>query len=88
MRRAVYQDQYKLIKVGDTPDELFDLAEDPGENRNLLSEYPELVTEMATLLETFVIGSENRRPTHETEQLDLEEDSELTERLKGLGYLN
>jgi uncharacterized sulfatase len=88
MRRAVYQDQYKLIKVGDTPDELFDLAQDPGENRNLLSEYPELVTEMATLLETFVIGSENRRPTHETEQLDLEEDSELTERLKGLGYLN
>lgn len=87
MRRAVYRDRYKLIEVGDSPDELFDLIDDPGERHNLLEEHPALVAELDTLLETFVIGSKERRPTDEVEQIDLEDD-ELTERLRGLGYLN
>jgi arylsulfatase A-like enzyme len=87
MRRAVYRNHYKLIKVGDMPDELFDLAQDPKERNNLLNQYPELVEELDTLLETFVIGSKERRPNDASEQIDLEEDSELTERLRGLGYL-
>lgn len=87
MRRAVYRAPYKLIEVGDEPDELFNLAEDPGERHNLLGEHSALAAELDNLLEAFVIGSKERRPHGETEQVDLE-DGELTERLRGLGYLN
>ncbi|MGC9400029.1 MAG: sulfatase [Anaerolineae bacterium] len=88
MRRAVYRDHYKLIEVGGEPDELFDLAQDPGERHNLLDEQPELVAELQALLETFVVGSRKRRPNGRTKQLDLEADDELAERLRGLGYLD
>lgn len=88
MRRAVYRDRYKLIEVGDSPDELFDIEQDPRETHNLLTEHEDLVAELGTLLNTFVLGSKKRRPNGETEQIELDDDSELTERLRGLGYLN
>jgi formylglycine-generating enzyme required for sulfatase activity len=46
MRRAVYRDDYKLITVGDGPDELFDVIRDPGELSNLIGDRPEVTAEM------------------------------------------
>jgi uncharacterized sulfatase len=88
MRRAVYQENHKLITVGDEPDELFDVIRDPGERENLLAQEPQIAQELDELLETFLIGAESRRPGDGgTNQLDLEEDTELAARLRGLGYI-
>lgn len=89
MRRAVYRSDYKLITVGDRPDELFDLSRDPGELVNLISEKPNLAAELESILEDFVRDAEARTPDNWREnRVRLEEDRELTERLKGLGYLS
>jgi arylsulfatase A-like enzyme len=88
MRRAVIRDSYKLITVGGRPDELFDVLQDPAEVNDLIDERPQLVSELAEILETFAKGAEARRPdSWEAAQLQLEEDSALAERLRGLGYL-
>jgi uncharacterized sulfatase len=88
MRRAVYQDNYKLITVGDKPDELFDVIRDPGELSNLIGKRPEVAAEMDNILEAFLVEAKARRPSDwKAARLRLEEDKELAERLRGLGYL-
>ena len=89
MRRAVYRDNYKLITVGDEPDELFDVVADPGELDNLIDENPGLATELNQLLTDFRTETEARRPTQwEDAQLHLADDEMLLERLRGLGYID
>ncbi|NLE45602.1 MAG: sulfatase-like hydrolase/transferase [Chloroflexi bacterium] len=87
-RRAVYEDGFKLITVGDEPDELFDVRSDPGELVNLLAQYPEMVLELNGALAEFLSAAESRRSGDwTTARVDLDEDEELVERLRGLGYL-
>ncbi len=87
MRRAAYHDRYKLITVGDQPDELFDVVSDPGELENLLERRPEVVSDLHASLEDFVAEAEARRPVAAGRgTLKLETD-DLAERLRGLGYL-
>jgi arylsulfatase A-like enzyme len=89
MRRAVYRGEYKLITVGNQPDELFNLAHDPGELVNLISEEQALTAELNSILEDFVFEAEARAPDNwKNNRLRLEEDRELAERLRGLGYLS
>ena len=89
MRRAVYQDDFKLITVGDEPDELFNVIDDPGELDNLIQREPELTAKLNELLHGFAAESRLRRPANwETAQLRLEEDEQLAERLRSLGYLD
>jgi uncharacterized sulfatase len=89
MRRAAYRGQYKLITVGDEPDELFDVIADPGERDNLIDDQPGLVAELQEALETFQQAAEMRRPTQWQEsRLRVEEDEVLLERLRGLGYID
>jgi arylsulfatase A-like enzyme len=88
MRRAIYRDDYKLINVGGVPDELFNVREDPGELHNLIDQEPKVVAELGARLETFFAEAEARRPADwEATRLRLEEDAELMERLRGLGYV-
>jgi arylsulfatase A-like enzyme len=88
MRRAAYRGNYKLITVGDEPDELFDVTADPGELDNLIREKPGVTTELDRLLTGFRKDADTRRPTHwEESRLRLEEDEALMERLRGLGYI-
>jgi arylsulfatase A-like enzyme len=88
MRRAVYRDEFKLITVGDEPDELFDVLQDPGEINNLLAAEPSLVAELDELLKQFVEDVKDRRPDNwEAARLRLEENREITGRLRGLGYI-
>ena len=88
MRRAAYQDSYKLITVGDRPDELFDVVDDPGELNNLIDEQPEVAAALNDRLATFRAETEARRPANwEGSRLSLEGDEEVLERLRGLGYI-
>jgi uncharacterized sulfatase len=89
MRRAVYRGDYKLITVGDKPDELFDMSQDPGELANLLQQEPTLVAELEDMLEDFVFEAQARAPDNwRDNRLRLEQDRDLAERLRGLGYLS
>jgi arylsulfatase A-like enzyme len=88
MRRAAYRSNYKLITVGDEPDELFDVINDPGELDNLIGEKPEVMAELNELLIAFLAEVEARRPANwEASRLCLDEDEEFLERLRGLGYI-
>ncbi len=88
MRRAAYEGRYKLITVGDEPDELFDVIDDPGETRNLASEYPDRVVRLEDALSSFVKDAEARRPANWTSARALSLDNEeVSERLRALGYI-
>jgi uncharacterized sulfatase len=89
MRRAVFRGRYKLITVGDRPDELFDVVDDPDETRNLRTERPQQVSELHKVLTSFVAQAEARRPGNwdagrQAKNLD---DEALAERLRALGYM-
>jgi uncharacterized sulfatase len=87
MRRAAYRDNYKLITVGDEPDELFDVISDPDETDNLITEQSRVTKELDRLLTAFVEEAKERRPANlETAQLELD-DELVAERLRGLGYI-
>jgi len=87
-RRAIYWDKYKLIAVGDSPDELFDVVDDPGELVDLLGQHPDIVARLQNSLSKFVQAAESRRPENlQKMRLNLEDDEELLERLRGLGYM-
>lgn len=88
MRRAAYADRHKLITVGDEPDELFDIIEDPSETHNLLARHPDKVAELEAALTSFVRVAEARRPANweSARQLSLE-DEEISKRLRALGYI-
>ena len=89
MRRAAYRDNYKLITVGDEPDELFDVIADPGELDNQIGQEPGVAMEMNQLLAGFRQDVEMRRPTQwEESRLQLEDDEVLMERLRRLGYVD
>jgi len=88
-RRAVYWDRYKLITVGGYPDELFDVIEDPDELVNLLEQSPDIVADLQKSLDGFMQAAESRRPENlEQQRLNLADDEELVERLRGLGYMD
>jgi arylsulfatase A-like enzyme len=89
MRRAIYRGAHKLITVGNQPDELFDVLSDPEELVNLIAGERPLAEELDGLLQTFVAEVEERVPeAWRAARLQLEDDQELKERLRGLGYLN
>ncbi len=88
MRRAVYQGRYKLITVGDRPDELFNVIDDPGETRNLLDQRHRKASELEHILHIFVEQAEKRRPGNweASRQLALDDEA-LVDRLRSLGYI-
>jgi class 3 adenylate cyclase len=88
MRRAAYEGRHKLITVGDEPDELFDVIDDPAERRNLLPEHPDEVARLSAALTAFTKDAEARRPENweAARRLSLD-DKEISERLRALGYI-
>ncbi|MGC9361174.1 MAG: sulfatase [Anaerolineae bacterium] len=88
MRRAIYRDNCKLITVDDQPDELFDTTADPEETSNRLDDHADVGDELHALLAEMVEQATLRRPaTWAREQLRIQEDQALQERLRGLGYI-
>lgn len=90
MRRAIYDGGHKLMTVDGRPDEFFDVAHDPFEETNLLDApgYENDILRMERMLEEFVVVAEAHRDgTAAGRELDLSDNPELLERLRGLGYI-
>ncbi len=90
MRRAVYRERCKLITVGDQPDELFDVVDDPREMSNLLDNHPSEVAQLQNILTDFLHQAEERRPANweaMRQSSRLEDDEALKDRLRALGYM-
>lgn len=77
----------KLIEVDDIPEELYDLARDPGELANVLPQNQDPAAVMDKLLQQMVARSVREQSTLPAgTSVDLDDDL-LRQRLRGLGYL-
>ena len=84
-RVALFFDQFKFIKSSDGEDELFNLADDPGEVTNLITENPEISFKGEIILDEF-FNSISRREENTEENLRRIEQEEVV-KLKALGYI-
>lgn len=88
LRRAVVRDQFKLIQVNDKPDELFDLDQDTDELNNLVAAQ-ELRSPLNQQLNRLIGTVESQRDSLLAGMpLDIEQDPELVQHLRGLGYID
>ena len=88
MRRAAYEGRHKLITVGDQPDELFDLIDDPRETRSILAQYPDKADRLHEALVDFARRAEERRPANwESRRRVSMDNEEISERLRAPGYI-
>ncbi|MBV8842187.1 MAG: sulfatase-like hydrolase/transferase [Bryobacterales bacterium] len=80
-RRAIFTGSWKLVTWTFGPPELYDLASDPGEIRNLYDQNNSLVIELSKQLANFVsaIPAQKLRPSSA--------DPAMLDRLKSLGYV-
>jgi arylsulfatase A-like enzyme len=81
LRGVVHGDEKLIIDLDTGRAQLFDLREDPDEQRDLARARPERVRALRTIVETWV----DEDPTTRSDPLDLTD--EERERLKALGYL-
>ena len=89
MRRAIVQENLKLIQVDDQPAELFDLKQDDLELDSLLEVKQDQSTSLNHQLNRMVGTVENQRDSLLAGvPLDIDEDSELIQHLRGLGYID
>ncbi len=87
-RQAVVRENDKMIQVSGKPDELFDLKEDPLELTDLLEKKPDLGGILSRDLERLERNTTAQREYFGAgENLDIEADEQLLERLRGLGYV-
>ncbi len=92
-RRAIVkageETTHKLIHVDDQPDELFDLCADPMELVDMRGERPSLTAALEDNLKQMVSSALIQRDRRAEEAVvDLENDAQLQQRLRGLGYLD
>jgi arylsulfatase A-like enzyme len=86
-RRAVWSDQHKLIQTGDDQRlELYRVRDDPREHYNLHESAPDQAHALRERLLSFV--SHANGSAAEAEQIEEENDAEVTRRLRDLGYLD
>ena len=88
-RRAVYMGQHKLARIDGVQDEVFDLDTDPGEVNNLSRRQPELTGKLVGKLDAFMAQALARRPDNweANQTINLEEDENLMNQLRALGYI-
>ena len=80
---SIRSQNYKYIWSSDSKNELYDLTQDPREQRNIITTMPDLAIELENHLfqwyNSFEKSSPEALPEHKI-------DSEIREQLKGLGY--
>jgi len=88
-RRAVVQGQQKLVRIDGVQDELFNLFTDPLELDNLIAHDPDTAGKLAGKLDAFMMQALARRPDtwQAHHNLNLEEDENLMNQLRALGYI-
>ncbi len=85
---AARREPLKLIRTGETADELFNLLQDPAELVNLADDNPETALAMDELIGQMVARTEiERDQTADGAATEIDEDEELRQRLRGLGYM-
>jgi arylsulfatase A-like enzyme len=82
-RHVLYRGDLKLILSSDGQDELYDLADDPQEQRNLIAEKPDSAAALTATLRRRLERAPNDLPAVELRELTAEE----KRRMKALGYL-
>jgi len=88
-KKAVSDGRYKYVLTEvDGREELYDLLEDPGEQRNLVHEQPERKLELKGLLMDHLASQRELASTLETSGENAEIDAETRAHLRALGYLN
>lgn len=88
LRRAIVQDGTKLIQVDDQPDELFNFKEDQLEENSLLQEERALSQRLNQELNRMIGTLETQRENLLAGiPLELEQDPQLLQHLRGLGYI-
>lgn len=78
---------YKLIHVDDQPDELFDLAADPGEAVDVLAARPFAANVLNDDVKRMA-ANVTRQRDHLTTVTEVEIDDNLAQRLRALGYID
>lgn len=88
-RWAIYQDRYKMVKIEGVQEELFNLAADPAETRNIVHQSPETAAKLSGKLRAFIPEAVARRPSNwqGNQSLDLEHDENIIKQLQALGYI-
>ncbi|MEB2284002.1 MAG: sulfatase-like hydrolase/transferase [Myxococcales bacterium] len=84
-RRGWRTERWKLVEAPyapDVPDELYDLAADPRERRNLAGSEPELVASLKARIAAVEAGAAGA-----AEALSAEEEAAVAARLRDLGYI-
>ena len=81
-RRAIYQDDYKLIQAG-AQHKLFNWRNDPAEAENVCADEPELLAHMQSALQTAFERPESAQSGLTQQEID----PQVMERLRELGYL-
>jgi arylsulfatase A-like enzyme len=88
VRRAVVRDEWKLIQVADQADELFDLDRDPLESTNRLDQDAATASQLDQQLRFMARQAEATRDgLGAAGSVDLDQDEQLVQRLRGLGYI-
>lgn len=80
--RAIRDDEWKLIRGSDGSQELYHIADDPEEQRDLAAERPEQVDRLATALDDWLNSFKHADVSGE---VDMSDDTKA--RLEDLGYL-
>jgi len=81
--RTAETDRLKYVWGSDGRDELYDLAADPTESKNLIDEQPEKAKELYSALETWLASFQHSAQDQETVELD----ESTIKKLEQLGYL-
>jgi arylsulfatase A-like enzyme len=81
--RTAETDHLKYVWGSDGRDELYDLAADPTESKNLIDEQPEKAKELYSALETWLASFQHSAQDQETVELD----ESTIKKLEQLGYL-
>jgi arylsulfatase A-like enzyme len=88
VRRALYEDDHKLITVGDAPEELYNVRDDPAELSNRIAAMPELADHLNRRLQGVLAEAFARRPSQiPSPDVKLDGNQLLSERLRRLGYI-
>ena len=88
MRRVIVKDGFKLIRIDDAPEELYNLESDPLELSNMIAEAPMIAEALDHQLGRMIerVKSRGRRLSPGA-QLDVGGDEKLKRHLRGLGYI-
>ena len=89
-RWALYRDQHKLVRLDGVQDELYNLADNPAEDQNIINEYPHEAQELSNKLKSFVTQAIARQPDswqNKQSLNNIENDESILKQLRALGYI-